>query len=107
MRERYRENIRKNKRLQKQLEKLKASDVDYYLADLIAEEYGKALSEAFNVITEERLPNGKMYFNIADRAVRPLLEENYKNIADACYKVQKSLNKKTNIGLKVVRMDEE
>ncbi len=106
MRDRYHSNIKNNKRLQKQSEKLNAGEGDYQLADLIAEEYGIALSDAFEVITEERLPNGRMYFNIADRVVRPLLEENKKNIADVCFRVQTDLNKRSKIGLKAVRIDD-
>lgn len=71
-----------------------------------AEEYallvGDALSQAFgNYLSSDILPDGKMYYNIADRVLRPLIEEDYSLISDAAVKVQAALNKKANLGIKV------
>lgn len=76
-------------------------------ADYIdAYEYGKALSEclvkAFRLIKAEELPDGKMYFNIAERVVRPLLEELEDNMRELSRQVQDGLNEKAGLGLKSV-----
>lgn len=71
-----------------------------------AEEYallvGDALSQALgNYLSSDILPDGKMYYNIADRVLRPLIEEDYNLVSDAALKVQVALNKQANIGIKV------
>lgn len=73
----------------------------YIEAEEYAYEVGSALAEAFGEhLSAAVLPDGKMYFNIADRVVRPLLEENHAIIADAAAQVQTALNEKAGIGLK-------
>lgn len=71
-----------------------------------AEEYallvGDSLSQAFGrYLSSDILPDGKMYYNIADRVLRPLIEEDYNLVSDATVKVQAALNKRANIGIKV------
>lgn len=64
---------------------------------------GKCLSRAFQKnINEEALPDGKMYFNIAERVVRPLLEELEDNVRELSRQVQKGLNEQAGLGLKSV-----
>jgi len=41
-----------------------------------------------------------MYFNIADRVLRPLLEEDHAIVSEAAAMVQTALNQKANIGIK-------
>lgn len=70
-----------------------------------AEEYaclvGEALSKAFgDILTPGELPDGRMYFNIADRVLRPLLEEDHAVVSEAAAMVQEALNKKAGIGIK-------
>ena len=60
--------------------------LDY--ADLV----GGALAEAFRLhLSADTLPDGRMYWNIADRVLRPLLEEDHALVADAAAAVQLSL----------------
>ena len=50
--------------------------LDY--ADLV----GGALAEAFRLhLSADTLPDGRMYWNIADRVLRPLLEEDHALVA--------------------------
>lgn len=62
-----------------------------------------------NVLSSEVLPDGKMYFNIADKVVRDSLETDYEIISNVCESVQKIANDKAKIGLKVQvpELDEE
>lgn len=56
----------------------------YTAAAAYAELVGSALADAFRRnLTADILPDGRLYWNIADRVVRPLLEEDYARIADA------------------------
>lgn len=72
---------------------IQAEEYAYEVGSALAESFGKYLSSAV-------LPDGKMYFNIAQSVVRPLLEEDHSIIAEAAAQVQNSLNKKTGISIK-------
>lgn len=72
----------------------------YAAAADYAERVGAALSEAFRRnLTADTLPDGRLYWNIADRVVRPLLEEDHALIADASAAVQLALNQQAGIGI--------
>lgn len=69
-----------------------------------AQEVGIILASAFKrVFSPESLPDGKMYYNIADRVVRPMLNNNYDLIAAVAEQTQNSLNKAAGIGLQAKR----
>ena len=44
------------------------------------------------VLTPENLPDGKLYWNIADRTIRPRLESNHGLVLNAAKKTQKQIN---------------
>lgn len=102
--------IRKNRRLQDLLALVNEGKATYIQAEEVAYEIGTALSQAFgNCLSSAVLPDGKMYFNIAQRVVQPLLEEDHQLIANVARQVQEALNKKAKIGLKAqtVAVDED
>lgn len=73
--------------------------LDY--ADLV----GDALAEAFRLhLSADTLPDGRMYWNIANRVLRPLLEEDHALVADAAAAVQQQLNKAVGLGLLAQRV---
>lgn len=64
---------------------------------------GACLSRAFRRnIKADELPDGRMYYNIAERTVRPMLEQLEDMVADLTAKVQEGLNTKAGLGLKSV-----
>ena len=66
-------------------------------------EVGKSLTEALREkARSDTLPDGRMYYNIADKALRPMLENNYWLISDYCVKTQNALNERAGIGIKGV-----
>ena len=74
----------------------------YIDAEDFAKEIGKELSQTLgNNLSSMMLPDGKMYYNIADRTVRPLLESGYMLAAEEATAVQKVLNERAAIGLPV------
>lgn len=69
-----------------------------------AEHIGRNASRALQeVITPDRLPDGKLYYNIATRTVVPTLQNNQSLVNDAATLIQQSIDKKTGIGLNSVR----
>ena len=67
-------------------------------------ETGKTLAGSFNqYITIESLPDGRMYYNIAERILNPTLGNNYELIDKALETVQTNLNKKAGFGLRGIR----
>lgn len=71
-----------------------------------AERLGEDLSRALvNTLTPDALPNGTLYYNIAQRTIIPGLQNNYKLVNDAAEVIQKSVDQKSGIGLGVVRAD--
>ena len=86
------------KTLYKAIEKGTATYAD---AEDYAKLVGEALSQAIRKhISSDTLPGGTLYYNIADRVIRPLLEEEHRLISDATLTVQEALNNKAKIGLK-------
>lgn len=55
----------------------------------------------------ENLPNGKCYYNIAERIISATEHEQYEMIAEYAENVQKTLNKKAKIGIKAQRPSED
>lgn len=72
---------------------IEAEEYAYLVGEALSQAFGKHLSSAV-------LPDGRMYFNIADRVLRPLLEEDHKIVADAALQVQTALNRAAGIGIK-------
>lgn len=76
----------------------------YEDANTFSQEVGDALASAFKrVFTPESLPDGRMYYNIADRVVRPMLKGNYDLISYVAEQAQWSLNRAAGINLGVKR----
>lgn len=71
---------------------------------------GEALSRSFGMnITPEVLPDGRMYYNIADKVVRPMLRAEHELSSVAAVQAQRSANKAAGIGMKpqIAVFDEE
>lgn len=101
LQEDFHRRIQKNKKLQDLLELVREGKATYIQAHEAAYEIGMALSQVFgNNLSSAVLPDGRMYFNIAQRVVQPLLEEDHQLIADVAVQVQEALNKKAKLGLK-------
>ncbi len=82
----------------------KVEKLDYLGAEDYAEKVGAVLAEAFRRnIRADMLPEGRLFWNIADRVIRPMLEKDHKLVADAAQNVQQTLNKAAGLGLKAQR----
>lgn len=99
--EAYQVNIEKDAVVKRLLNELKRGAADYGKASDYAECLGDALAKAFQTqISADKLPDGRMYYNIADRLVNATFRDNYSRIANYCKETQESLNKAAGIGLK-------
>lgn len=84
--------------------KIELGSATYKEVNEFAIETGELLASVFKKnLSSDILPNGKMYYNIADRVIRPMLENNYSLVADISETVQSMLNKKAGIGIKAVK----
>ena len=81
---------------------LEAQKATYKTANEFAIEIGEILSKALGAsISADKLPNGKMYYNIAQRLLTDVLGRNHELVSGYASDVQKNLNDKAKIGLKV------
>lgn len=100
------EEVKANQTIKAILKKQKQGAADYTDSLSFAKELGIALKNAIkNNISEDILPDGKMYYNIAQRILEPTIKNNFDIIADQCEKTQNILNKKAKIGLQSAKID--
>lgn len=91
------------KQVQKKLEDKSATYADAYE---YAYEVGCMLSDALTKhVTNELLPNGTMYYNIAQRLLQETLGTNYKLVSELAVGVQKVLNRKAGLTLAALKPD--
>lgn len=97
-------NYRNDKTVQTLLDKINSGKATYDDLNEYSVKVGEILSKSFqNNLSSEVLPDGKMYFNIADRILKSTLGKNYDLVATAAEKVQSELNKQAGIGLKAIK----
>lgn len=67
---------------------------------------GKCLRDSLRtVLTADALPDGTLYYNIADRTVRPMLRQNHDLIVAYADDVQKGIYAKNKTGVGVIKPD--
>ena len=83
--------------------KVRDGTATYVEANEFAIETGDILAKAFkNNLSADVLPDGKMYYNIAQRILEPTMTNNYDLIADITNQVQTALNNSAGIGIKAI-----
>lgn len=101
LKKRFSESIAANPKIRALHKRIEAGQATYADAEEYAYRIGEALSQTFGkYLSSEVLPDGRMYFNIADRILRPLLEEDYAIVSEAAVMVQTFLNQQAGIGVK-------
>lgn len=79
-------------------EKAVGEDVSRY-----ARKLGELASESLCAyLTEEKLQDGKLYWNIIIRTVKPIMEKVHRLVNEAAIAVQKAEDKKSGIGIKPI-----
>ena len=83
--------------------KIQGGSATYAEANEYAVEVGKLLADVFREnLSSEILPDGRMYYNIAQRILEPTLKNNYDLAADAAVQVQQSINTAAGIGIRAI-----
>jgi len=73
----------------------------YKQADEYAARTGEILADVLHQnVSSDILPNGRMYYNIANRILPPSLGNNYEQVSEIAKVVQENLNKAAGIGIK-------
>ena len=76
----------------------------YPQAQRYARVSGQYLSESLlEVLTPESLPNGHLYYNIAQKTLGQALEDEYGLVSDAAYRAQQAVNDAAGIGIKPIK----
>lgn len=84
--------------LEELLEKLEENKANYLDANQYAIEIGEILAKVLGAyLSNESLPDGKMYYNIAKRLLEDVLGRNYDLVSDYTEKVQEDLNLRANL----------
>lgn len=88
-------------KLKKALKRLSDKKATYIDVNDFAIEVGEILADVLGAnITAEILPDGKMYFNIADRILNPTMQKNFDLVSGYAGDVQRELNQSAGIKLK-------
>lgn len=97
----FNKRINKSAVIKKLKQKLSTTEPTYIDVNNYAIEMGNILSDVINKhITTDTLPDGRMYYNIANRLLNSILSNNYELITHYGTVVQQYLNNKANIHLK-------
>lgn len=97
-----------NEKLPGLMDKLKSGTATYAEANEYAAEVGRMMKEAYATnLSSDRLPDGKCYYNIADKIIRDTEHMQYTRVTDYTMQVQQNLNKKAGIGLKAIAPEED
>lgn len=100
----YSSGIKSNKVLIEIQKKITNGTATHALTNEFSIKAGEILAKAYqNNLSSAILPDGKMYYNIAERILRPTLGENHKLVAEAATKVQTDMNKLSGIGIKGIK----
>lgn len=99
----FEQKINANKPIKTFRSRLKKKTADAQGVSLYAAELGKCAAYALtHNLIQENLPNGKLYWNIAERTILPLLKECHLIVMAAASEVQRQEDEKEGINLKPI-----
>lgn len=102
----FRTNMLRDRRIAQISKRIRDGTATFIEAHDYAERIGENLSKSFlSNLTEDALPDGRLYYNIANRTVVPALQVNHITINEAAEEIQNAIDLKNGIGLKSVRAD--
>ena len=97
----FNEKYNKNKKVEKILSTIKDGKPTYSEVNDLSIEVGDILAEVFQEnLSQDMLPDGRMYYNIAKRTVEPMMVNNYNIVSDNAVMVQEILNKQAGMRIK-------
>lgn len=100
----YNSYVSKDAELKRLAKLVNSSKATYAEGDRLAHGLGKALASAIQQnVSSEILPNGIMYYNIAEKVLPPLCTGVESTIADYAMEIQRTINDRAGLGINVVR----
>lgn len=100
----FKNRTAKSEIIKKKIAALNVGKATHIDSNEFAIEVGNILADVFkNEITEDVLPDGKIYYNIAKRLIEPNMKNNFDIVSDYSRDVQEVLNKESNISLKAIK----
>lgn len=97
----FSEKLNKNKNIDKILSTIRDGKPTYSDVNDLSIEIGDILAEVFQEnLSQDILPDGRMYYNIAKRTIEPMMINNYNIVTDNATIVQEILNKQAGMGIK-------
>lgn len=95
-----------NAKIQALLKKLKSNNLSYEEAYDYADELGSLLAQVLKKhISPSQLPDGKMYYNIAQRIMGDALSSNHELVAIYSQAVQTAINKNAGYNIKALKSE--
>ena len=102
----FKNNVMKDRRIATISKRIRDGTATQKDGQDYAERLGEDLSRALvGNLTPERLPDGRLYYNIAKRTVVPSLENNYELTNEIASEIQTALDLKAGIGLNPSKAD--
>lgn len=100
----FNKNVRQSSKLKAILELIKNGNATYADANEYAIELGELLGKSFNrFLTANTLPDGRMYYNIAERILNETLSNNHALVTAATSEIQETLNIKSGFNIKGIK----
>lgn len=96
--------VKKSDTIEKLMEKIESGQATYLEANEYAIEVGNILADAYkHNISSSVLPEGKMYYNIANRIIPPTMKKDFDLVSHVSEQIQESLNAAAGIGIKAIQ----
>lgn len=103
---RFRASVKEDDEIEQILKKIEKRTATHMESQRYAIRIGKHSAESLqDTLVSEVLPNGKMYYNIAERTIRPAMELDREMILQTSTEIQEILNANAGIGMKAVKPD--
>src|SRR5690625_7061188 len=102
----FNRELKRNKKIKKLKKMVESKKATYIQANQYATEVGAILAKVFKErINSNILPDGKMYYNIAERILTPTLTNNHEIVTKLSAEIQEHLNQSIGLGLKGIEAE--
>lgn len=102
VRDSFQVSLDRDSKIKSIYEKIEAGTATYLEANDFAVRAGEHLAKAYKQISAADLPDGKMYYNIANSIIPPTMTNNYDLVSEIATQIQQNLNEEEGIGLKAL-----
>ena len=104
LQEEYKKNFNVSKKIKDLNKKLLDKTVTHRESNELSIEIGNLLAKVFQEnLSSDILPDGKMYYNIAERIIKPIMNQNYELISAYATETQKIMNNQAGLHIKGVK----